>query len=45
MQQYYKATAETLAEAIKLACRALDLDPRFGLVAAFAGAAHMNKFI
>jgi adenylate cyclase len=41
MQQYYSFTREELAEAIKLAHRALELDPRFGFVAALAGACHM----
>ena len=31
MQQYYLSTREGLAEAIRLAHRALELDPRFGL--------------
>ena len=34
MQQYYLTTREGLAEAIRLAHRALELDPRFGSVAA-----------
>src|SRR5213075_2133663 len=34
MPQYYLATREGLAEGIRLAHRALELDPRFGLVAA-----------
>jgi adenylate cyclase len=41
MQQYYPSTREGLAEAITLAHRALELDPRFGLVAALAGHCHM----
>jgi len=45
LQQYYKATAETLAEAIKLMRRAVELDPGFGLAAAVAGAAYMNNVI
>ena len=40
MQQFYLATREGLAEALRLAHRALDLDPRFGLVAALAGNCH-----
>jgi adenylate cyclase len=40
MQQFYLATREGAAEAIRLAHRALELDPRFGLVAALAGACH-----
>jgi adenylate cyclase len=39
-QQFYLATREGLAEALRLAHRALDLDPRFGLVAALAGNCH-----
>jgi adenylate cyclase len=41
LQQYYPFTREGLAEAIKLAHRALELDPRFGFVAALAGSCHM----
>lgn len=41
MQQYYLATREGNAEAIRLAHRALELDPRFGSVAALAGICHM----
>jgi adenylate cyclase len=40
MQQYYLTTRESLAEAIRLAHRALELDPRFGSVAALAGFCH-----
>jgi adenylate cyclase len=40
MPQYYLSTREGLAEAIKLARRALELDPRFGLAAALAGHCH-----
>ena len=40
MQQYYLTTREGLAEAMGLAHRALELDPRFGLVAAMAGSCH-----
>ena len=43
MQQFYLTTREGLAEAIRLADRALGLDPRFGLVAALAGVCHMNN--
>src|SRR6516165_6667610 len=42
---YYLATREGLAEAIRLAHRALELDPRFGLVAALAGHCHMLNVI
>jgi adenylate cyclase len=45
MQQFYLSTGEGLAETIKLAHRALELDPRFGLVAALAGTCHMQKVI
>ena len=38
--QYYLMTREGLAEAIRLAHRALELDPRFGSVAALAGLCH-----
>lgn len=41
MQQYYLTTPEGVAEATRLAHRALELDPRFGLVAALAGLCHM----
>ncbi len=37
MPHLYLATRESLTEAIRLAHRALELDPRFGLVAALAG--------
>ena len=40
MQQFSSATREGLAEGIRLAHRALELDPRFGSVAALAGACH-----
>ncbi|MBR0754450.1 adenylate/guanylate cyclase domain-containing protein [Bradyrhizobium jicamae] len=45
MQQYYLMTREGLAEAITLAHRALELDPRFGFVAALAGHCHMRNVI
>jgi adenylate cyclase len=45
MQQYYLTTREGLAEAIRLAHRALQLDPRFGLVAALAGVCHMQNVL
>src|SRR5262249_48488384 len=41
LQQYYSWTNEGLAEATRLAHRALELDPRFGFVAALAGICHM----
>src|SRR5207245_3768726 len=37
LQQFYLTTREGVAEAIRLAHRALELDPRFGSVAALAG--------
>jgi adenylate cyclase len=40
LQQASLTTREGLAEAIRLAHRALELDPRFGPVAALAGACH-----
>jgi adenylate cyclase len=40
LPQFYLATRESVAEAIKLAHRALELDPRFGSVAALAGVCH-----
>ena len=45
MQQYYLSTREGLAEAIRLAHRALELDPQFGLVAALAGVCHMQSVL
>jgi adenylate cyclase len=43
MPQYYLSTREGLAEALRLAHRALELDPRFALVAALAGVCHMQN--
>jgi adenylate cyclase len=43
--QFYLSTREGLAEAIRLAHRALELDPRFGLVAALAGVCHMQNVL
>jgi adenylate cyclase len=40
MQQYYLSTREGVAEALRLAHLALELDPRFGFVAALAGQCH-----
>jgi adenylate cyclase len=40
LPQYYLTTREGMAEAIRLAHRALELDPRFGLVAALAANCH-----
>jgi len=45
MQQFYLTTSEGVAEAVRLAHRALELDPRFGLVAALAGASHMRNVL
>ena len=42
-QQSYLTTREGLAEAIRLAHRALELDPRFGLAAAQAAICHLNN--
>jgi adenylate cyclase len=40
MQQYYQTTREGNAKAIRLAHRALELDPGFGVAAALAGSCH-----
>jgi TolB-like protein len=45
LQQSYLATREGLAEAITLANRALELDLRFGRVAAMAGSCHMLSIL
>jgi adenylate cyclase len=45
MQQFFTYTREAVAEAIKLADRALELDPRFGAVAALGGLCHTNNVI
>src|SRR5262249_15927347 len=45
MQQYYPATREGNAEAIRLARRALELDPQFGSVAALAGVCHVQNVL
>ncbi|MGY8664137.1 adenylate/guanylate cyclase domain-containing protein [Bradyrhizobium sp. UFLA05-109] len=45
LPQFYLTTAEGLAEAIRLALRALELDPRFGFVAALAGLGHMQRVL
>jgi adenylate cyclase len=42
-QQVYLTTREGVAETQRLALRALELDPRFGLVAALAGLCHSRK--
>ncbi|WP_298885046.1 tetratricopeptide repeat protein [uncultured Bradyrhizobium sp.] len=41
LQQYYLATRVGFAEAMRLAHRALEFDPRFSAVAALAGICHM----
>jgi adenylate cyclase len=45
LPQFYLATREGLAEAIRLAHRALELDPRFGPVAALAGLCHSRNVL
>jgi len=45
MQQYYLMTSEGVAQAIRLAHRALDLDPRFGSAAALAGVCHLLNVV
>ena len=45
LPQFYLSTREGLAETIRLAHRALELDPRFGLVAALAGMGHMANVV
>jgi adenylate cyclase len=45
MQQSYLSTREGVAETIKLAHRAMELDPRFGPVAALAGLGHMQNVL
>jgi len=45
MPHFYPPTREGLAEAIKLAHRALELDPRFGLAAVLAGVGHMQNVL
>jgi adenylate cyclase len=44
-QQFYLTTREGVAEAIRLAHRALELDPRFGLAAALAANSHMDNVL
>ncbi|MDA9463866.1 winged helix-turn-helix domain-containing tetratricopeptide repeat protein [Bradyrhizobium sp. CCBAU 53415] len=43
MQHYYLTTRESLAEAIRLAHCALELEPRFGSAAALAGDCHASN--
>lgn len=45
MQQQYLSTREAIAETIRLAHRALELDPRFAAAAAMAGSGHMDNVI
>jgi len=45
MQLYYLATREGVAEAMRLAHRALKLDPGFGRAAALAGNCHMQNVL
>ena len=45
LQQYYLTTRGGVTEAIRLAHRALELDPRFGLVAALAGVCHARNVL
>jgi adenylate cyclase len=45
MQQHYLATREGVAETLRLANRAFELDPRFGLVAALAGNCHAQNVV
>ncbi len=45
LQQFYLTTREGVAGSIGLAHRALELDPRFGLAAALAGACRMQNVV
>jgi adenylate cyclase len=45
LPQFYLATREGLAEAIRLADRALELDAGFGFVAVLAGVCHMQSVL
>jgi adenylate cyclase len=45
LQQYNLLTREGFAEALRLAHRALELDPSFGTVAAVAGVCHMRNVL
>jgi TolB-like protein len=45
LPHFYLATREGNAETIRLAHRALELDPRFGFAAALAGACHTNNVV
>src|SRR5437762_13013678 len=45
LQQFYSLTRESLADAIRLTYRAVELDPRFGWVAALAALCRMNNVV
>jgi adenylate cyclase len=45
LPQCYLSTREGVAEAIRLAHLALEMDPRFGYVAALAGVCHMQRVL
>jgi adenylate cyclase len=45
LQQSYLTTREGVAETLRLAHRALELDARFGFVAALAGVCHMQNVL
>jgi adenylate cyclase len=45
MPQFYLPTREGVAETLRLARRALELDPRFGFVAALAGLCHTRNVV
>jgi adenylate cyclase len=45
LPQFYLTTREGVAEAIRLARRALELDPQFGSVASLAGVSHMRNVL
>jgi adenylate cyclase len=45
LPQFYLSTREGVAETLRLAHRALELDPRFGLAAALAGFGHMDNVL
>jgi len=45
MSQYYLTTREGVAETMRLAHRALELDPGFGRAAALAGGCHMRNVV
>jgi len=45
LPQYYLATRDGLAETIRLAHRALEVDPGFGRAAALAGNCHMQNVV